>query len=61
MPKLAQLPPKKLTTLVGSVDDLRSFLKNLCADLQGLEEIYEVNLYHDQQTGEKWIEITPTR
>jgi hypothetical protein len=61
MQKVATLPPKKTTTFIGSVQDLRSFLERLPADVEGLEETYELNQYEDRQTGEKWIEITPTK
>jgi hypothetical protein len=61
MPKLATLPPKRTTAFVGCVQDLRNLLARLPQDVDGLEETYEVNHYEDRQTGEKWIEITPTK
>lgn len=61
MSKVATLPPKKTTTFVGCVYDLRDFLARLPPDVNGLEETYEINQYEDRQTGEKWIEIIPTK
>lgn len=60
MANVANLPPQKTTTYVGSVEDLRAFLARLDEGVDGLEETYEINTYQDRQTGEKWLEIIPT-
>lgn len=59
MPNVAALPPKKTTSFVGSVEDLRAFINRVDPTVDGLEELYEINTYEDRQTGEKWLEIKP--
>lgn len=59
--KITQLPPQCTTKFIGCVNDLREFLNQLPEDVNGLEETYEVNQYTDLNTGEKWIEIQPTK
>lgn len=53
--------PEKTTNFVGSVSDLKVLLAELPEEINGLEETYEVNQYHIVETGERWLEITPTK
>ncbi|WP_172449470.1 hypothetical protein [Bowmanella denitrificans] len=51
--------PKKQTHHIGSVKDLRTLLASLPSDIDGLETLYQVNVYHAEDTDEKWLEIEP--
>lgn len=61
MCKVAMMKPKKTTTHVGCVQDLQNFLDRLDGEVDGLEEMYEINAYHLEDTGERWLEIKPSR
>ncbi|MFS1703777.1 hypothetical protein [Alteromonas sp. AMM-1] len=52
--------PKLLNrTVIGSKHDLMAAIAELPGDLDGLEEDYVMNVYHDESTNEKWLEIEP--
>ncbi|WP_293618899.1 hypothetical protein [Ponticaulis sp.] len=52
--------PKLLNrTIIGSKQDLMAAIAELPGDLDGLEEDYVMNVYHDESTNEKWLEIEP--
>ena len=54
--------PKLLNrTIIGSKQDLMAAIAELPGDLDGLEEDYVLNVYHDEQANEKWLEIEPAR
>tara|TARA_Y100001970_G_scaffold98383_1_gene123674 strand:- start:166 stop:324 length:159 start_codon:yes stop_codon:yes gene_type:complete len=46
-------------TIIGSKQDLMAAIAELPGDLDGLEEDYVMNVYHDESTNEKWLEIEP--
>ena len=52
--------PKVLSrTLIGSKRELAEAVAQLPSDVDGLEEIYVMNVYHDESNNEKWLEIMP--
>ncbi|MFT5379670.1 hypothetical protein [Alteromonas sp.] len=52
--------PKLLSkTHIGSKHDLAEAVAQLPSDVDGLEEIYVMNVYHDESNNEKWLEIMP--
>lgn len=52
--------PKLLSrTHIGSKRDLADAVASLPSDVDGLEEIYVMNVYHDESNNEKWLEIMP--
>ncbi|WP_416305182.1 hypothetical protein [Neptunicella sp. SCSIO 80796] len=44
---------------IGCVNDLRTLLNSLPANIDGVEELYTINVYHDEQTDERWLEVEP--
>jgi hypothetical protein len=38
---------------------LAEAVAQLPSDVDGLEEIYVMNVYHDESNNEKWLEIMP--
>tara|TARA_Y100000034_G_C6868179_1_gene395901 strand:+ start:1065 stop:1241 length:177 start_codon:yes stop_codon:yes gene_type:complete len=53
-------PPKLLSkTHIGCKRDLAEAVAQLPSDVDGLEEMYVMNVYHDESNNEKWLEIMP--
>jgi len=46
-------------THIGSKRDLADAVAQLPSDVDGLEETYVMNVYHDESNNEKWLEIMP--
>lgn len=44
---------------IGNKSDLIRAIAQLPSDVDGVEEIYVLNVYHDEDNNEKWLEITP--
>ena len=52
--------PKLLSrTVIGSKEDLLAAVAQLPSDVDGVEETYVMNVYHDESNNEKWLEIMP--
>lgn len=52
--------PKVLSrTHIGSKRDLADAVAQQPSDVDGLEETYVMNVYHDESNNEKWLEIMP--
>tara|TARA_B100000700_G_C14735109_1_gene710280 strand:- start:15 stop:158 length:144 start_codon:yes stop_codon:yes gene_type:complete len=45
--------------VIGSKEDLLAAIAQLPSDIDGVEEDYVLNVYHDEQANEKWLEIEP--
>ena len=52
--------PKVLSrTHIGSKRELAEAVAQLPQDVDGVEETYVMNVYHDESNNEKWLEIMP--
>ena len=52
--------PKVLRrTHIGSKRELAEAVAQLPSDVDGVEETYVMNVYHDESNNEKWLEIMP--
>ncbi len=56
---MSQQPKLLSRTIIGSKDDLLAAVAQLPSDIDGVEEDYVLNVYHDEQANEKWLEIEP--
>jgi len=56
---MSQQPKLLSRTIIGSKDDLLAAVAQLPSDIDGVVEDYVLNVYHDEQANEKWLEIEP--
>lgn len=56
---MTQKPQLLSRTHIGSRSDLIQAIRDLPKDVEGLEEVYVMNVYHDEKSNEKWLEIQP--